>query len=145
VVEQKFLFHLLLSDEFQKCITNASSGSAQPFVSCKNINAMEIPIPPLAIQEEVFTILNEMEAELKSMEQMAAKAEQRTKYVLDGYLSSQPVEATVQQVLELDVAPQNTLVSVSESEPAEAPTPPPKPAKKVIKLKKSPTPPTHSE
>ena len=145
VVEQKFLFHLLLSDEFQKCITNASSGSAQPFVSCKNINEMEIPIPPLPIQQEVLAILNEMEAELKVMEQMAAKAEQRAKYVLDGYLSSQPVEGAVQEVLEPDVAPQNTLVSVSESEPAEAPTPSPKPAKRIIKLKKGPAPPKHSE
>jgi type I restriction enzyme S subunit len=88
VVEQKFLFHLLLSDEFQKCITNASSGSAQPFISCKNINEMEIPIPPLPIQQEVLAILNEMEAELKVMEQMVVKAEQRAKYILDGYLAS---------------------------------------------------------
>jgi len=106
---------------------------------------LEYPCPPLSIQQEVLTILNEMEAELKTMEQMAAKAEQRAKYVLDGYLSSQPVEATVQEVPEPDVAPQNTLVSVGESEPAEAPTPPPKPAKRIIKLKKGPAPPKHSE
>jgi hypothetical protein len=79
------------------------------------------------------------------MQQITAKAEQRAKYILDGYLSSQSVEATAQEVVEPDVAPQNTLVSVSESEPAETPTPPPKAAKKAIKLKKSPTPSTHSE
>ncbi len=48
----------------------------------------EITVPTLPIQQEVLAILNEMEAELKAMEQMAAKAEQRAKYILDGYLSS---------------------------------------------------------
>jgi restriction endonuclease S subunit len=45
-------------------------------------------IPPLPIQQEVLAILNEMEAELKVMEQMAANAEQRAKYILDGYLTA---------------------------------------------------------
>ena len=76
---------------------------------------------------------------------MAAKAEQRAKYILDGYLSSQPVEATVHEVLDLDVSPQNTLVSVSESEPPEVPTPSTTPAKRIIKLKKGLAPPKDSE
>jgi len=125
--------------KFNRQIVNTHvNTTAIPMITKTKYYTIEVPIPPFAIQQEVLAILNEMEAELKAMEQMAAKAEQRAKYVLDGYLSSQPVEATVQQVLEPDVAPQNTLVSASESEPAEAPTPPPKPAKKVIKLKKSP-------
>jgi thiamine biosynthesis protein ThiC len=48
----------------------------------------EITVPTLPIQQEVLAILNEMEAELKVMEQMTTKAEQRAKYILDGYLSS---------------------------------------------------------
>jgi restriction endonuclease S subunit len=47
-----------------------------------------MPIPPLPIQQEVLAILNEMESELKVMEQMAEKAEQRAKYILEGYLTS---------------------------------------------------------
>ena len=70
-----------------------------------------------------------MEAELKTMEQMAAKAEQRAKYILDGYLSSQsqPIVESAPEAPE--ATPQNTLV---------APTPEaPKPKKKVFKLKNS--------
>jgi restriction endonuclease S subunit len=49
---------------------------------------LSYPLPPLAVQEEVLTTLKEMEAELKTLEQMAAKAEQRAKYIIDGYLTS---------------------------------------------------------
>jgi type I restriction enzyme S subunit len=90
-IEQQYLFHSLLSDDFQKLISNGLSGSAQPFVSCKSINEFDIPLPPLPIQHEVLAILNEMEAELATLEQMAAKAEQRAKFVLDGYLTPAPV------------------------------------------------------
>ena len=92
---------------------------------------MEIPIPPLPIQQEVLAILNEMEAELKVMEQMAAKAEQRAKFVLDGYLSSQP---TVEpQALVVESQPVNEIVSVEqEVQPLK---------KRVIKIKKNAPPP----
>ena len=143
VVLEEFLWHTLLCDKDR--LSETSTGSCQKNIEMERFYNLSYAVPPLAIQQEVLAILNEMEAELKVMEQMAAKAEQRAKYVLDGYLSSQPVEATVQEVLEPDVAPQNTLVSVSESEPAKAPTPSPKPAKRIIKLKKGPAPPKHSE
>jgi restriction endonuclease S subunit len=41
--------------------------------------------PSLPIQHEILAILNEMEAELVTLEQMVAKAEQRAKFILDGY------------------------------------------------------------
>ena len=136
IVLDEFLWHTLLCDKER--LSETSTGSCQKNIEMERFYNLSYSIPPLPIQEKVLAKLNEMEAELKVMEQMAANAEQRAKYILDGYLFSQPVADTVQEVLEPDVAPQNTLVSVSESEPAEAPTPPPKPAKKVIKLKKSP-------
>jgi len=131
----RYLYYYLNS--YKTRVEEGYIGSNHKNMSNGFMEMFLVELPPLPIQEEVLAILNEMEAEIKVIEQMAAKAEQRAKYVLDGYLSSQPVEGAVQQVVEPDVAPQNTLVSASESEPAETPTPPPKPAKKVIKLKKS--------
>jgi type I restriction-modification system DNA methylase subunit len=64
------------------------SSGIKPYIRKSDLSEILIPIPPLPIQQEVLTILNEMEAELKVMEQMAAKAEQRAKYILDGYLTS---------------------------------------------------------
>lgn len=110
--------------------TPYQTGTTMKGIRREILTNYEIPIPPLAVQQEVLAILNEMEAEMKTLEQMAAKAEQRAKYILDGYLSSKP---TAEPALVDPVAvPQNTLVAPTE------PTEPPKPAKKVIKLKKSP-------
>ena len=90
---------------------------------------MEIPIPPLPIQQEVLAILNEMEAELKVMEQMAAKAEQRAKYILDGYLSTQTtVQPEPVEEIAVDPQPINEVVPTSQESP--------KPKKKVFKVKK---------
>ena len=69
-------------------IYSLATGSCQKGLNQKEFVQMIVYIPPLAVQEEVLTTLNEMEAELKVMEQMTAKAEQRAKYILDGYLTS---------------------------------------------------------
>jgi type I restriction enzyme S subunit len=54
-----------------------------------------VELPPLPVQQGILTMLNEMEAELKVMEQMAEKAEKRVKFILNGYLS-QPTVASVE-------------------------------------------------
>jgi hypothetical protein len=70
-----------------------------------------------------------MESELKVMEQMAAKAEQRAKYIVDGYLSTQTtVQPEPVQEIAVDPQPTNELVQMSEETP--------KPKKKVFKVKK---------
>jgi len=89
----------------------------------------EITVPPLPIQQEVLAILNEMESELKTMEQMATKAEQRAKYILDGYLSTQTtVQPEPVQEIAVDPQPTNEVVPTSQESP--------KPKKKVFKVKK---------
>jgi hypothetical protein len=108
-----------------------ATGSCQKGLNQKEFVQMTLYIPPLPIQQEVLAILNEMESELKVMEQMAAKAEQRAKYILDGYLTQPAANPTPH--VEPVAAPQNTLIA-----PTPEPSEPPKPAKKVIKLKKSP-------
>jgi len=128
-ITHKFVHNYLMTNI--KSIRGLSKRSVNlEHISKESIMNFEIPIPPLPIQQEVLAILNEMEAELKIMEQMAAKAEQRAKYILDGYLIQPAANPTPH--VEPAVAPQNTLVAATPE-----PTEPPKPAKKVIKLKKS--------
>ena len=69
-------------------ILKAMSSGIKPYIRKSDLSEILMPLPPLAIQQEVLAMLNEMEAELKVMEDMAAKAEQRAKYILDGYLTS---------------------------------------------------------
>jgi type I restriction enzyme S subunit len=125
----RYIYLTMVYGGYIGMIRELAGGSAQPNVSTKNIEELDIPIPPLPIQEEVLTILNEMEADLKVMEQMAAKAEQRAKYILDGYLSTQTtVQPEPVQEIAVDPQPTNEVVPTSQESP--------KPKKKVFKVKK---------
>jgi type I restriction enzyme S subunit len=84
ILNNKFAsYYLKMCVDWKPLIT-----SIIPKVTQGKLLEILIAIPPLPIQQEVLAILNEMEAELKVMEQMAAKAEQRAKYILEGYLTS---------------------------------------------------------
>lgn len=93
-IEYDFIYHYLTMNV--KSIRDMATYSINlGGISKESIVNYEIPVPPLSIQHEVLAILNEMEAELQTLEQMAAKAEQRAKFILDGYLTpaTPPVEA----------------------------------------------------
>jgi type I restriction-modification system DNA methylase subunit/restriction endonuclease S subunit len=98
------------------------SSGIKPGIRKSDVAEILMPIPPIEFQHEVLAILNEMEAELATLEQMAAKAEQRAKFILDGYLTPPPTQST--EVVEATVA-ENEVVSE-----------PPKLIKKVPRIKK---------
>jgi restriction endonuclease S subunit len=88
-IEYDFLYHYLTMNA--KSIRDMATYSINlGGISKESIVNYEIPVPPLPIQHEVLAILNEMEAELATLEQMATKAEQRAKFILDGYLTPAP-------------------------------------------------------
>jgi hypothetical protein len=126
------------------------SSNMRGTIQVDDLKALQIPLPPLPIQQEivealdkntnnikrlgnlsssleninplvlngylknplqgthVLAILNEMEAELATLEQMAAKAEQRAKFILDGYLTTQAIEA--------EPLAENVMVTPSQTE-----------------------------
>jgi len=86
-LSQDYLYWELLLGKFHEDMTNVNTGTTIKHISGKNISEAMITLPPLSIQHEVLAILNEMEAEVATLEQMAAKAEQRAKFILDGYLT----------------------------------------------------------
>ena len=63
------------------------SSGIKPGIRKSDVAEILMPVPPIEFQHEVLAILNEMEAELATLEQMSAKAEQRAKFILDGYLT----------------------------------------------------------
>jgi type I restriction enzyme S subunit len=77
----RFLYNILRWIDW----TPYQTGTTMKGIRREILTNYEIPLPPLPIQHEVLAILNEMEAELTTLEQMAAKAEQRAKFILDGY------------------------------------------------------------
>ena len=85
-LQPRFLYYYF---KFNRQIVNTHvNTTAIPMITKTKYYTIEIPIPPLPIQQEILIILSEMEAELKLMEQMAAKAGQRAKYILDCYVCS---------------------------------------------------------
>lgn len=86
VMLKEFLWNLLLTDKNR--LSQCSTGSCQKNIEMDRFYTLEYPCPPLPIQHEVLAILNEMEAELQTLEQMAAKAEKRAKFILDSYLNT---------------------------------------------------------
>ena len=89
VMLKEFLWNLLLTDKNR--LSQCSTGSCQKNIEMDRFYTLDYPCPPLPVQHEVLAILNEMEAELQTLEQMAAKAEQRAKFILDGYLTPAPM------------------------------------------------------
>jgi type I restriction enzyme, S subunit len=81
-------------------IYNLATGSCQKGLNYHTFIQFTIFCPPLPIQHEVLAILNEMEAELQTLEQMAAKAEQRAKFILDGYLTPAPQAVEAEPVVD---------------------------------------------
>jgi type I restriction enzyme S subunit len=48
----------MICSEFKELVRNLSTGSAQPNVSTKNIEELQIPLPPLPIQQEIIQALD---------------------------------------------------------------------------------------
>lgn len=85
IMNNRFFYYWLLNNN--KVLKDLSSG-VKPGIRKSDVTEILIPIPPLETQQQILTILNEMEGERKSLEQMASKAEERAKFVLDGYLNN---------------------------------------------------------
>lgn len=81
----RFFYYWLLNNN--KVLKDLSSG-VKPGIRKSDVAEILIPLPPLETQQQILAILNEMEGERKSLEQMASKAEERAKFILDGYLNS---------------------------------------------------------
>ena len=92
-------------------------GSNHKHPTWDRLSMIKIPIPPLPIQTETLAILNEIKAELKVLEQMAAKAEERAQFILDGYLFTPVEEETTAAIL--THAPAAPISNVLTHEPAE--------------------------
>lgn len=90
----KYLYKCL--DLNSKLLEEGFSGGNQKKIGQEYIKIIEMPVPPLPVQREILTILNEMEAEMKTLQEMAEKTEKRAKFILGGYLSSPLATTTVE-------------------------------------------------
>jgi len=86
ILTYKYLYYIL--NHMKEIIQNmCEKGSCNKTMNIERFLDLLITVPPIEFQHKVLAILNEMEAEVATLEQMAAKAEQRAKFILDGYLT----------------------------------------------------------
>ena len=82
VMNNRFFYYWL---HLNNQVLKELSSGIKPGIRKSDVAEILMPVPPIQFQHEILAILNEMEAELATLEQMAAKAEQRAKFILDGY------------------------------------------------------------
>ena len=58
----KYLFHLLKSSNFQNDKDKLCTGATQKAINNSNFEKLEIPLPPLATQQKIATILDQADA-----------------------------------------------------------------------------------
>jgi len=58
---KEFLYRIVQSPEYQKKLKNIASGCAQPNISAKQLESIEVTIPPLPTQKKIVAILEKAE------------------------------------------------------------------------------------
>ena len=58
---KEFLYRIVQSPEYQKKLKNIASGCAQPNISAKQLESIEVIIPPLPTQKKIVAILEKAE------------------------------------------------------------------------------------
>ena len=87
-IDYKFLFYYLLSDEFSTNMESLQKGASYPAVTDAEIRNQLISYPPLSIQQEIVSILEET---FEAIAQVKANAEQNlknAKELFESYLQS---------------------------------------------------------
>lgn len=80
-LNKDYLFHLLNSEFIRKKIESLGHGAAQLNVSTKDILTIEIPLPPIAIQNNIVTKLDKIFVEIDKATE-SAKANAKNSYGL---------------------------------------------------------------
>jgi type I restriction enzyme M protein len=78
-LSKKFLQYLLIGTDLSSVIT----GSAQPQITGASLKPFEIPVPPIATQEEIVELIDREAALVSSAKQLIEVYETRTKIVID--------------------------------------------------------------
>jgi type I restriction enzyme S subunit len=84
----KYLFHLCLSPDFRSQLESKSSGTTVPIVNKSKFNSISIPLPPLAEQERIVSILDKA---FEGIDKAIAQTEQNlasARELFDSYLNN---------------------------------------------------------
>lgn len=87
-IEKQFLLYFLSSSYFIKELINAGHGAAQQNISTKDVEDLEIPIPPIIEQQRIVKILDEISDNIAKAKENAEKNLANSKELFESYLQS---------------------------------------------------------
>lgn len=81
-LDHTFLFYFLKSPDFFNKVVGGGKGVAQQNVSTKDIEKLEIPLPPIQVQKQIVKILNNKLQQLKEAQELRDYAIFNTEKIL---------------------------------------------------------------
>jgi type I restriction enzyme S subunit len=87
-LDQTWLYHFLLSDEFQKPLLNVADRSAQAGFSKDDIYNFPVPLPPLPEQQRIVALLDEAFAGLATAKANAERNLQNARAIFESHLQT---------------------------------------------------------
>lgn len=72
-ISSEYVFQTLISDSFQKSIYDKANGSTAQGIKRQIFEKVQIPFPPLAEQKAIAAVLSDVDAWIKSLEQLIVK------------------------------------------------------------------------
>jgi len=90
-VDVRFLF-FSLSDNFKKYLENHTNSAAMTYIVLSTLENFKIPVPPLAVQEEIVKILDNFTALEAELEAELEARKKQYEYYRDNLLSIENVE-----------------------------------------------------
>ena len=67
-LQKKYLYHILKSDVIQNIISENNQGVAMPAISFRIMNDIEIPLPPIEVQEQIVKEIEGYQKEIDDLE-----------------------------------------------------------------------------
>jgi type I restriction enzyme, S subunit len=86
-VAAPFVFHFLSQPVVRRYYNLITTGQAYPQISLAQVRETEVPMPSLAEQTAIATILSDIDAEIAALEEKLAKARQLKQGMMQGLLT----------------------------------------------------------
>ena len=86
-IDSNYLYYFLSSEIGQNEIKKGTVGAVQPKLPIKNIQDIDIPIPPLPTQQKIATILSSLDDKIELNNKINTNLEQQIEALLFNYLS----------------------------------------------------------
>lgn len=100
-ISNQYLYQVLRSEWFQKQIMAVQSGSAQPQLPKSHFLKMNIPLPPLPIQEKIASILQLIDDKITTNNSINDNLEQQVKALFLNYYNQSTTEVRFTDLIQV--------------------------------------------